>query len=110
MTSAASRSAIRRDAEVRRLAPSATGGTTASDILFAPLGDEAGRTNREHQQQQPEHHDVDQPGIEILRGEALDQADEHAGENRSLDIAEAADDDDRERRHDDRGAGEWRQT
>ena len=49
------------------------------------------------------------PGSRILRREALDQADQQAGEDRALDIAEAADDHDREGLHDHGRAGERRQ-
>ena len=56
-----------------------------------------------------EHDDVDQPGIEKLRGEAFDQADDEPGEDGPFHVAEAADDDDREGLHDHRGAGKRRE-
>src|SRR5215468_6769520 len=66
-----------------------------SDILLAPFGDEAGRAERQHEQQEAEHHDIDQAGVEELRRVALDQADEEPCQDGALDIAEAADDDNR---------------
>ena len=90
-----------------RLMPNSAGGSAMAglDIFFAFLGDQTGRPHGEHEQQQGKDDNVDQAGVEKLRGVALDQPDDEPGDDGAFDIAEAADNDDGEGLDDDGGAG-----
>src|SRR6185295_13310828 len=70
--------------------------SAGSDIFFASFRNESRRLYRQHEQEEPENDDVDQSGIEKLRGIAFDQTDDKSGENCAFDIAKTTDDNDRE--------------
>src|SRR5215471_15490196 len=108
MASAASKSPIRRDSSMALLSPRRCD-IAGSDILFAPFGNQPGRLDRQHQQQKRKDDDVDQAGIEKLRRIAFNETDDQPCKDRSLDIAETADDDDGKSLHDHRGPGKRRE-
>src|SRR5262245_53602314 len=86
----------------------ASAGWASLDILFTLFGDQPGRAECEHQQEQREADGTGQARMHELGREAFDQTDHEPCDDRPLDVAEPADDDDGESLHDYARAGKGR--